>query len=203
MSNNLIDQINKLLELGKGDIRRLEHIKSTLEQNKTLYNSDKKYLETLVSKILEEHIQNPNKIYQENIKQKNIGVLKNECCFCNKKISSMDGFKCAYCGLRNCDEHRIPENHDCVNIDSTNRIQDVKNSYDSRDDDFENIDGNYTYKKNKHRPIKVMFIFLIIFGMGAGLIYFDNTINGTLERYITSESSSIILETNNIENTEG
>jgi hypothetical protein len=48
----MLEHVNKLLEMKVGDIGRLEHIKNTLENNKTLYTSDKKYVEDLTSKYL-------------------------------------------------------------------------------------------------------------------------------------------------------
>lgn len=56
MSDDLIDQVNRLLELGKGDIGRLEHIKSTIKQGKKIYNSDKKYLKESSEKYLTKNI---------------------------------------------------------------------------------------------------------------------------------------------------
>ncbi len=41
------------MELQVGDQGRLEHIRETMEENKTLYNSDKTYFNNLVSKYLD------------------------------------------------------------------------------------------------------------------------------------------------------
>jgi hypothetical protein len=49
---SLLDDVNRLLTLSVGEIGRLNHIQQTLEQNKTLYASDKKYLEGLIEKYL-------------------------------------------------------------------------------------------------------------------------------------------------------
>ena len=51
---SLLDDVKKLLEMGMGDTSRLEHIKQTLEENKTMYGSDKDYLE----KLTLEHLRN-------------------------------------------------------------------------------------------------------------------------------------------------
>jgi len=53
--------VKKLLDLGIGDQGRLDHIKNTLEKNKQLYTSDKKYLENLIKKYLDE-----NNAYKKN-----------------------------------------------------------------------------------------------------------------------------------------
>ena len=50
----------RLLNLGVGDIGRLEHIRSSLEENKTLYSSDRIYVE----KMIEHHIGNQEIIEQ-------------------------------------------------------------------------------------------------------------------------------------------
>lgn len=44
---SLLDDANRMLELGYGDIPRLKSIKETLEANKMLYVSDRKYLNKL------------------------------------------------------------------------------------------------------------------------------------------------------------
>ena len=45
--------VQKLMELQVGDQGRLIHIKESMDENKTLYNSDKTYLNHLVSKYLD------------------------------------------------------------------------------------------------------------------------------------------------------
>ena len=44
---SLLDDVKRMLEIEYGDIPRLKHIKKTLEQNKMLYISDRKYLHKL------------------------------------------------------------------------------------------------------------------------------------------------------------
>ena len=44
---SLLDDVKRMLEIGYGDIPRLQHIKETLEKNKMLYISDRKYLHKL------------------------------------------------------------------------------------------------------------------------------------------------------------
>ncbi|MDH3617435.1 MAG: hypothetical protein OES14_02960 [Nitrosopumilus sp.] len=52
---SLLDDVKRILELGYGDIPRLTHIKETLEANKMLYVSDRKYL----NKLTNDHPENP------------------------------------------------------------------------------------------------------------------------------------------------
>ena len=46
-SKDMINDVNELIRLEKGDVSRLEHIRVTLEKNKKLYNSDRNYLKKL------------------------------------------------------------------------------------------------------------------------------------------------------------
>jgi len=49
MSEDMIKSIQKLIDSGKGDLKRLTEILNTLKQETTLYLSDYKYLENLFS----------------------------------------------------------------------------------------------------------------------------------------------------------
>lgn len=46
--NDLLETVNLLINKQIGDLARLEHIKRTLEQNKTLFTSDREYVDSLV-----------------------------------------------------------------------------------------------------------------------------------------------------------
>ena len=65
---SLLDDVNKILELEYGDIPRLKHIKKTLEQNKMLYVSDRKYLHKLTQDNTEKSTPETSKYYSEKIK---------------------------------------------------------------------------------------------------------------------------------------
>ena len=51
-----LDDVNELIRMKKGDLFRLEHIKTTLESRKILYISDRKYLEELTKTYLNSSI---------------------------------------------------------------------------------------------------------------------------------------------------
>ena len=51
---NLLDDVLTLLEKGIGDVGRLEHIKSSLENQKNIFTSDREY----VQKLVNQHISN-------------------------------------------------------------------------------------------------------------------------------------------------
>ena len=49
MTDELIENIMYLIDSKKGDIGRLNYILSALQDGKSLYNSDKKYLDSLLA----------------------------------------------------------------------------------------------------------------------------------------------------------
>ncbi len=53
MSDELIENVLHLINLKKGDVGRLNYILSMLQEDRTLYTSDKKYLESLISTYIE------------------------------------------------------------------------------------------------------------------------------------------------------
>jgi len=52
MTDELIEYVIHLIDGKKGDVGRLGHILDTLQDGKILYNSDKKYLDSLISTYL-------------------------------------------------------------------------------------------------------------------------------------------------------
>ena len=63
---NTVNKVKKLIELGKGDPGRLEHITIMLKNEKTLYESDKQYLENNFGIVVIEK----KKLGKENIERK-------------------------------------------------------------------------------------------------------------------------------------
>lgn len=60
---SLLDDVKKLLSLGIGDTGRLEHIKITLEDGKTLYDSDEQYIIKLTEQYLSDKTETkPDKV---------------------------------------------------------------------------------------------------------------------------------------------
>lgn len=49
---DIVDDVNALLNLGVGDSYRLEHIKQSYIQNKTIWITDQRYLENMKKNIL-------------------------------------------------------------------------------------------------------------------------------------------------------
>jgi hypothetical protein len=63
MSSDLIKSVIYLIESGKGDVGRLNYILNVLQDGKTLFASDKKYLDTLIL------------TYIDSAKRREIGIL--------------------------------------------------------------------------------------------------------------------------------
>ena len=65
---SLLDDVKRMLEIEYGDIPRLNHIKKTLEENKMLYISDRKYLYKLTQDNLEKTTTKTSQFDSEKIK---------------------------------------------------------------------------------------------------------------------------------------
>jgi len=65
---SLLDDVKRMLEIEYGDIPRLKHIKKTLEENKMLYISDRKYLYKLTQDSLEKTTTKTSQFDSEKIK---------------------------------------------------------------------------------------------------------------------------------------
>ena len=42
--------------------------------------------------------------------------MSKRCCFCNIRVNLL-GFECKFCKNNMCAKHRLPEDHDCQNMD--------------------------------------------------------------------------------------
>ena len=51
---SLLDQVNILIKMNVGDAYRLEHIKLMLKQKRTVYGSDRVYLDHLIDEYVEQ-----------------------------------------------------------------------------------------------------------------------------------------------------
>ena len=66
---SLLDDTKQMLELQYGDIARLQHIKETLEQNKMLNISDRKYLCKLMQEKSSKPTQTSKYYFEETIRK--------------------------------------------------------------------------------------------------------------------------------------
>ena len=87
MVDELIDYVIHLIDAKKGDTGRLSYILSTLQDGKTIYNSDKKYLDSLI----ETYIGSSKKTGE----QKSVEELKAELDRVNKRLEKFEkrGYK--------------------------------------------------------------------------------------------------------------
>lgn len=67
----LLDSVKRLLSLGIGDKGRLEHIQDALEKNKTLYSSDKNYVENKIKQYLQ-NSNYANELTKTNVRENKI-----------------------------------------------------------------------------------------------------------------------------------
>jgi hypothetical protein len=92
MSNDLVRSVIYLIESGKGDVGRLNYILNVLQDGKPLFESDKKYLDTLIS------------TYIDSAKKREIGIsvgnepineLRNELNRVNERLARLEkrGYK--------------------------------------------------------------------------------------------------------------
>ena len=92
MSSDLIRSVIYLIESGKGDVGRLNYILNVLQDGKPLFESDKKYLDTLIS------------TYIDSAKKREIGIsvgnepineLRNELNRVNERLARLEkrGYK--------------------------------------------------------------------------------------------------------------
>ena len=51
-NDEYLNDIHKLMDLGKGNLERLQHIVHVIKEGKIFYESDKNYLEKLIEKHL-------------------------------------------------------------------------------------------------------------------------------------------------------
>jgi len=87
MADELIDHVVYLIDSKKGDPGRLNYILNTLQDGKSLYNSDKKYLDTLISTYM-----GTKKKFGE---QKSVEELKTELARVKERLANVEkrGYK--------------------------------------------------------------------------------------------------------------
>jgi hypothetical protein len=88
MADELIDYVIHLIDGKKGDVGRLSYILGALQDGKTLYNSDKKYLDSLITTYL-----GPSK--RKTGEQKSVEELKAELAKVKERLEKFEkrGYK--------------------------------------------------------------------------------------------------------------
>jgi len=77
LDQELIDSIQKLIEEGKGDSGRLNHIIDSLKMGKILYKSDARYLDQLISKDSKKEVLHKNFEPEKEIKTETPKIISN------------------------------------------------------------------------------------------------------------------------------
>lgn len=92
------------------------------------------------------------------------------CDFCGKKVSLP--FKCAYCGMSFCDEHRLPESHNCNQM-----VQSGKRRYIFRDVRVPASDdedpARISAPKRSTSSMKALLLILLICSVALNLYLWD------------------------------
>ena len=97
-STDVVDDVNALLKLGVGDQYRLEHIKLAFIENKTLWESDRKYLERMKEKYLTNLHTDEQIDTDENLQTDAENTHTIHCWKCGKKNLLKANF-CMGCGV--------------------------------------------------------------------------------------------------------
>ena len=154
---DIVDDVNALLNLGVGDAYRLEHIKQSYIQNKSIWNADKNYLQKMVDKYLIKH--SDLGLDSEDIKNESKNEEKIHCWKCGKQTTLGANF-CMICGASLFDvatESKVEEKP--IQLNQKNNIK----------------------KINLKIPIiiGIPIIILAIIGGAYSQGYFDNTFEKT------------------------
>lgn len=105
----MLNHVNELIRLQKGDLDRLEHIKNTLENKRTMYASDKQYVEDLISKYLPPSVESQPD--QENPTKIHSSVSETTFCWkCGSPLQTNQNF-CPKCGASKTQSPERIESH--------------------------------------------------------------------------------------------
>ena len=173
---DVVDDVNALLNLGVGDAYRLEHIKQSYIQNKTIWITDKNYLERMRNKYLIKHsnIQNESK---ENIEDESEKEVKIHCWKCGKE-STLGANFCMVCGAS------------LFEVATESKVQYKPSSFNLKN-------------RNVGLKIPIMIgipvLILAIIGGAYNQGFFDNT----FERYDSEEPEKMETNSNIVDSTEG
>ncbi len=159
--DSLLENVNTLIKMRVGEPYRLEHIKFRLKQNKTLRNSDRKYLKSLLDRYIQnaEEDGQQQKIKQKNknqeIKQRELQQEpKQESA--NSSEEDSDSIYCWNCGTKNKRSLKF-----CINCDW--EIHTVKATKE------DNVDKVISKKKIR-KEIVIIGLALMIFGSAAFIV---------------------------------
>jgi hypothetical protein len=142
---NLLDDVLTLLEKGIGDVGRLEHIKSSLENKKNIFTSDREYVQKLVNHHISNEIKKipkprttdissdstsedeelPESVIEEINLEKNNFSNKDEtfCSNCGSVVNSVAQF-CSKCGTSlNSDAGTSEQSKETHNVETPKKYE--------------------------------------------------------------------------------
>ena len=192
---SLLDQVNILIKMQVGDPYRLEHIKLMLKQKRTVYGSDRAYLDKLIHEYIEQvktqkklakiRGENPfeedseNILSEENVDEDDVIEMQHIYCWkCGKSIPVNSKF-CLECGS----DVKNPE----VKEDTVEKIP------DKIPDKVIETKSNNGNKKNILIVIGVLAILAVI---GGAVV-----VNNGFDKTVSSDDDSVQLPTEVINET--
>jgi len=92
ITNSLLEQVDILLNMQVGDLIRLEYIKKMILDGKSLYSSDKQYVEHLSEKYIHQEYQNPESYAPQK-------KFESKCWNCEKLLDASVIY-CPVCGVK-------------------------------------------------------------------------------------------------------
>jgi hypothetical protein len=114
----LLDDVNLLITKRVGDIGRLKHIKEAIENNNSLYDSDREYLDNLIDK----HLFSNNSKKKSNVVKPTLKTIV----FCNECGNTLDkiGEKCSNCKKTKHQENieSTPSDYSKINHNNQNKF---------------------------------------------------------------------------------
>lgn len=169
---SLLNDVNILISKKVGDISRLEHIKESIENNKQLYDSDRKYLDELSEKYLfsNENTDDISEIEQKTTIEEELPneTLKDSIPDTSTEFSSQGSF-CGKCGAS-----KGAENDFCPKCGAGANSQQNRSQQNNP-----NRMNQRPYEWKSEGTTLILTIVLGIFGLGGiGHIYLGNITRG-------------------------
>lgn len=192
--DELADHVNELIRLGKGDLGRLAHIKDTLQQNKTLYESDKEYLE----KLSRQYLNDKPDVDDTHYDQPNSNLF---CFKCGQNLKLGTSF-CPKCGIpqenqkseSSCGKcgNKIHGNNPCMNCNqSTN-----------------NPTKHQKKGRSKKKKIGIAFGIVILLFFGLVILssnnneYVEKELNETYNKTVNWQDTTVEIQQKILDKTE-
>ena len=182
---SLLDQVNILIKMKVGDPYRLEHIKLMLKQKRTVYGSDRAYLDHLIHDYIEQikTQKKLSKIRGEDPFEEDFEIMVSEEDDEDNDVVEMEHIYCWKCGKS------IPVNSKfCLDCGCDIKNPEVKE--DSVEKIPEKTPNEVIEKKSNHRNRKNIFI---VIGVLAILAVIGGAVvmNNGFDKKVSSDDASV------------